>query len=136
MRIVRQTQSQDQIDKNDSKVTADELNIERVIYRKLSSLTDNKVIQDPADADSEYSRFLLHMNDIQADIGVEPSVMKLDEYLGELGVSKEYPFIDDVYGLDPWIEILDQEEFRNVVNLGTNIVYTKNGTTYNVVHRT
>ena len=136
MRIRRQTQSQDQIDKNDSRLVINELGVERAVYRKLSSLTDNKVIQEPLGPDSEYERFLLHMNDIHNSIPVELPLDVFDEYLGKLGVTEEYPFKDDVYDSDPWLDLGIQDLTRNVVSVGTNIVYTISGTTYNVVHRT
>ena len=136
MKIRRQTQSQDQIDKDDSRLIDTELGIERAVYRKLSSLTDNKVIQNPQGPDSEYERFLLHMNDIEDNIPVSESMDKFDEYLGTLGVTDEYPFLDDVYGVEPWIDVPTQDETRNVVDKETNIIHTVGTTTYNVVHRT
>jgi len=136
MKIRRITQSQDQLDADDARVKGNELGVERAIYRQLSSLTDNKVIVDPTGPDTEYDRFLLHMNEIQKGIQVSAFVDQFDEYLGTLGVTNDYPFPDDTYWIDSWIDIPKQEQFRNVVDNNSNVIADVNGTVYNVTHNT
>ena len=88
MKIIRGDANQGSISPLDTEAIDEGLRLDRVIYHKLSSLTDNKVLVEPTGKDSEYDRFLIHMNEIHAwyvyGIGEKPDVDvdNLDEYLG------------------------------------------------------
>ncbi len=139
MRIRRQDQNQDAMQKHEGQAK-DDLILDRVTYKKLSSWTDNKVIQDPTGKDSEYDRFLLDMNDINSGIATDTGVLLLDQYLGNLGVTLDYPFRDDTYQLEPWITVEEQDPTRNVrasvTGVEYNVIASVNGTDYNVIHDT
>ena len=138
MKIRRLTQSQDASNPDEARIHPGELGIERDIYRKLSSRTDNRTLMVPEDNDSEWHRFLLTMNDINDGIAVSPEADMFDEYLGTLGLTDEYPFPDDKYISEQWIELGAQPPFRQVVDKRRTVVYTDPNTsiTYNVIHNT
>jgi hypothetical protein len=122
MKIIRRnigqgssSQEQTLSDSGSPHVNKDELLIDRLVYKKLSSLTDNKVLETPVSASDDFKRWLLDMNNLHLHkyypsltSGTPiptPDIVALDEYLGTLGVTDEYPFKDDSYSVEPWIEI-------------------------------
>jgi hypothetical protein len=100
----------------------DQLSLDRLVYRKLGSLTDNKVITRPESADTDFHRFLLDMNnlhkykyykDIVSDYKLPtPDIIALDEYLGTLGVTENYPFISDRQDIPAWFDYEEPHEVR------------------------
>ena len=124
--------------------------VPRFIYSKLSSLTDAKNLSKAKvmlEA-NEYDFFMMEMETLNATGEDFNGISAIDEYLGGLGVIEEYPFLKDVYNVEPWVTTLTQVEFRNVANTYTyidnevevvvvdNIVAEIDGITYNVIHNT
>ncbi len=139
MRVRRFHQNQDALQKHEGQAN-DDLILDRVTYKKLSSLTDNKIIQNPTGKDSEYDRFLLDMDTILKGTNTDAGVALLDQYLGNLGVTIDYPFRDDTYGIESWIDVEDQSPTRNVIADISGVIYNviaeEGGTDYNVIHDT
>jgi len=142
MRIIRHDANQGAIDTQETKTITDGIALDRVVYHKLSNRTDNKVLTTPLDNSSEYDRFLLDMNglfyyrDYPGAGYPAPTAefVALDEYLSTLGITAEYPFQDDMYHIEPWIEYDERPTTRNVIDQTGNIIDRATG--YNVVHNT
>ena len=101
-------------------INGNELRIDRSIYKNMSSLTENKMLQTPTTIDTPFKRWLMDMETL-ADTGVGTTALKqLDEYLGDLGITKTYPFEEDTYFVEPWINVDDQYETRNVADIHDN----------------
>ena len=122
-------------------VDTGDLIIPRFIYSKLSNLVDARTIQkaEVMLESNEYALFMMQMEQYHITGENVNNIALIDEYLGDLGVLKDYPFLKDAYTVEGWVTTLEQEEFRNVVDTsnGTmdNIVTDVNGTMYNVIHR-
>ena len=121
-------------------VDTGDLIVPRFIYSRLSNFSDAKVISKPAimSENNEYSFFLMELEEFYAT-GVDTNnIALIDEYLGNLGVSEEYPFLRDAYTVEPWVTIYAQEESRNVAALGEDIIYNVvvnvDGVKHNVIH--
>jgi len=133
--------------------------ISRTVYTRLSNLSDMRNISDGTfsqdkivngkledealylqELQNEFADVMMKLNEY-AETGENiDRIAELDAYLGSLGITEEYPFLDDIYGMGPWIEFQQTDPFRNVIHtdingLVQNVVFTdKTGTTYNVVH--
>ncbi len=114
--------------------------IPRFIYSKLGNLTNHKTIslEDMETEQNEYKFFMMELNrffESEADID---NIAALDEYLGSLGIDREYPFKDDTLNIPAWIEYGDKQDDRNIITLDSDIVYnvitTVGGIDYNVIH--
>ena len=131
MKIIRRDYAQG-AGKEEQKVDDDQLALDRLIYRKLGSLTDNKIITTPESNDTDFRRFLLDMNNlhnhkyypsITAGTPIPTSDLKaLDKYLGELGETEVYPFKEDTYNTEAWVTVDAQGEYR--------ILFDESDTTY------
>ena len=115
----------------------DELLFDRLIYRKLGSLTDNKVMTIPAKPDSDFKRFLLDMNNLHIHkyyTGLvdglplpTPDIIALDEYLGTLGITEDYPFLDDTQEIPLWFDGVDTNKQRRILVDGTDNTFLVQG---------
>ncbi len=135
MKVTRLSLTQDAIQQHEAR---DDLVIDRTVYRKMSSLTDNKILQNPTGKDSKFDRFLLDMEDIHRGKLVDAEVSYLDQYLGNLGDGTEYPFIEDMYIVSPWLNENTQYAYRNVIDkmLDTDRNVIDRDTGSNVIHTT
>ena len=112
----------------------DELLLDRLIYRKIGSLTDNKTISTPSSSDSDFHRWLLDMNNLHnkkyypllsADGPTPtPDLIALDEYLGSLGQTEAYPFLNDTYNVESWIDTEGQADMRVLMDADDNTYLT------------
>ncbi len=156
-RYDRNAQTQEFSDEilNDSKIS-------RMIYAKLSNLEDMRNISDgsffqgdvvPGKNESlalyiqnrhnEFAEFMMQLSDLNATGENKNNILAIDEYLGSLGLTKVYPFIDDSYIISPWIDITSQDPIRNVyyknpiTGEGFNVIhFNNNGEKENVIHIT
>ncbi len=123
----------------------------RFIYSKLGNYTNQKSItlQDMETENNEYKFFMMEMERLAKIINEKvipeeyENIQKLDEYLGGLGVDIFYPFQDDTYSVDPWLDIKTPSEYRNVISrlvgsngLEQNVITSINGEDYNIINRT
>ena len=142
MKIRRIAKFQDSIKEGEARLSRlDELGFDRTVYKSISSRTDNRSLVTPVDRDSEFHRYLLDMNKYHDTGVITPQLQVLDEYLGRLGVEESYPFMDDAYISEPWIEYSSQDPFRNVVHIDDqdevfNVVHFDGSIMYNVIHST
>lgn len=138
-RIVRRDYKNSGKAEQELKVDDNELMLDRLIYRRIGSLTDNKTLFTPADNDTEFNRWLLDMNNLHnkknypllaADLPEPtPDLIALDEYLGMLGVEEEYPFDSDTYYVESWIEGGVVSPERAIMDMSDNTYLTdSNGT--------
>jgi len=103
-----------------------ELAIDRMIYRKMGSHTDNKVLTTPSSNSTDWERFLLDMNKLHNKkyyddtILVTADLVALDKYLGQLGVSEIYPFKQDTYNSPNVLKDIPQTEYRVLSVMDTN----------------
>ena len=132
MKIIRRDFSQGG-DKEEQTLKPDELALDRLIYRRIGSLTDNKSITTPQEADTEFDRWLLSMNDLfsykyypelYTGPTPTPALLALDEYLGSLGMGIDYPFPDDTYYIENWIEVDTQTAVRVLMDEADNTYLT------------
>ncbi len=133
MKIIRRDYGQGS-DTQEQKKKTDELLLDRLIYRKIGSLTDNKSIVTPPEKDGDFHRWLLDMNNLHnhkyypnltADEPIPtPDIEALDEYLGTLGQTELYPFDEDTYKVEPWVDIEDQVAYRVLVDETDNTYLT------------
>ncbi len=126
--------------------------VPRFIYSKLGNHTDQKTItlEDMETESNEYKFFIMEMERLNDMLEAKryitsdyDNIVKLDAYLGELGVESIYPFKDDVYGSAPWLDGETPSEFRNVITHLTdidgdeqNIITSIAHKDYNIIHRT
>ena len=140
MKVRKLNPSQGALSPDDARISGEELGLDEQIYRKLSSLTDNKSLVEPTGPDSEFDRFLIEMEKIHSGEAVSEAITLLDKYLGNLGDTADYPFRDDTYVSEAWLDVNAQDVSRNVIydNLGTddNVITTIDGTDYNIIHAT
>jgi len=118
--------------------------LSRTVYQQFRSLAQNKIILDrynAGDLPPEFVKVLDAFNDIQNGKEVEGSMELLDEYLGGLGDTVQYPYSKDMIDIPPWIEVFAPSDFRNVISHTTDIsgnetnVITKiAGQDYNIIH--
>lgn len=120
MKIIRRDYTQG-AGEQEQKLKVDELTFDRLIYRMMGSLTDNKHLATPDKADTDYNRWLLDMNNLHNykyynalydGPTPTPDLIALDEYLGSLGTTYEYTFLEDTYDLEPWVSVDSQSEIR------------------------
>ena len=104
--------------------------LDRLIYRVLGSLTDNKVITVPDEITSDRDRLLLDMENLSNN--PIPDIIELDKYLSTLGITEKFPFYSETYAVDPWIDPMVQEQYRAVIDGELNVMYGSS----NVVHKT
>ena len=133
MKIIRRDYGQGS-DSQEQKKKSDELLLDRLIYRKIGSLTDNKSITTPLEADGDFHRWLLDMNNLHNkkyypalssdEPTPTPDLEALDEYLGTLGQTELYPFAEDTYKVEPWITTSSQIEYRALVDENDNTYLT------------
>ena len=133
MKIIRRDYGQGS-GKEEQKLNDDELLLDRLIYRKMGSLTDNKVLQSPTSDDSDFHRWLRDMNAYHnkiyypgltaGDPEPTPDLVALDEYLGSLGITEIYPFSQDTYKVESWITTESQPEYRVLTDKTDNTYLT------------
>ncbi len=137
MKIVRRDLSQG-AGKAEQKLDTDELQLDRLVYRKMGSRTDNRSIVTPLSADSDFHRWLLDMNNLYdykyyptmySGPIPTPDITALDEYLGSLGLIEEYPFKEDTFELDEWVNIHSQPEYRYLVDESDKTFLTDSNST-------
>lgn len=117
MKVKRVAQNQDAIQNQELLGDEETFGLDQVVYVRMSSLTDNRVLVDPAgDDSSKFNRFLNDMNDIHRGREVTTEVTLLDKYLGNLGETVSYPFADDTYYVAPWLTVEAQEPTREVID--------------------
>ncbi len=140
MKIRRIDHSQSAMKSQEGRIISDELGIDRAVYAKMSSLTDNKTLIEPIDNLSPFDRFLLDMDQIHQGDTSNPVMMQVDKYLGNLGDTVNYPFADDTYNVEPWIDTTEQSAYRNVItsqaDIDYNVITDISGVLYNVIHNT
>lgn len=122
-----------------------ELSLDRLIYRRIGSITDNKSLVEPVLPTTDFNRWLLDMNNLHLHkyyplLAVNkpiptPDVVALDEYLGTLGDTEVYPFSQDTYNQEVWLDIDSQTEHRILIDKSDNTyLTTNNGTEVLVVY--
>jgi len=106
----------------------DEAKFDRTFYQYLGSLVKNKTLLDDYNDNKlplEYRRFLDEMNtlymkfnypELTQDLVVKPGIVELDQYLGELGLTEEYPYSKDTINIPNWLTLTPQEEHRQLVD--------------------
>ncbi len=138
---------------NDSKIS-------RIIYARLSNLEDMRNISDGSflqedivpekleslamyvqDRQNEFTEFMMQLSDLYDTGEDKDNILEIDKYLGSLGLTETYPFIDDSYTISPWINIIEQDDFRNVFHEDPdteeifNVIHFNNsGEKENVIH--
>ena len=116
MKTRRLDYSQGSIQSDEARVKNSEVGLDRTVYASISNITDNKIIVTPEDKSSSYNRWLLDMNKFTDTGVISPELDELDTYLGTLGVTEDYPYSDDTYGIKPWLVVEEQEPFRNILH--------------------
>ena len=99
-----------------SKQDTTAIHMSRAVYQTLGSRTLNKTIIDKYDNEQltkEYTDTLNDLNDLflkknyptlAANIVVKEGIVEIDEYLGSLGVSQDYPYAKDIINIPAWLD--------------------------------
>lgn len=125
MKLIRRDYGQGSGEEEQS-LDDDQLVLDRLIYRKIGSYTDNKAIVTPQGNDTDFHRWLLDMNKLHNKkyyddtILVTADLVALDKYLGQLGVSEIYPFKQDTYNSPNVLKDIPQTEYRVLSVMDTN----------------
>jgi hypothetical protein len=122
------------------------LMVPRFIYSKLGNFSDakNMTRADIETEKNEYKLFIKEMDDVdnlqRQGLSIPANldnIVEIDKYLGSLGTEKEYPFMDDAYFSEQWLDPNKLHKIRNVVDYSSvevkNVIAIINGITYNVV---
>jgi hypothetical protein len=116
----------------------------RLIYQTLSSLVQNKHIvenydklpQEIQELFREFDLLILDPNSTQ----VKQETLDIDRYLGSLGITETYFYSKDIKDIPPWIEVISQTLYRNIVTQQSGVIYNViteiDGINYNVIHNT
>lgn len=107
------------------------LKLSRTTYRFLGSLVRNKTIYqtytdralppevlhvlDELDKLHKYKNY----NEEYTGEVPDEAVIKLDEYLGSLGVDEEYPYSEDIQDIPLWLDIFVTSDIRELMQLTT-----------------
>jgi len=112
------------------------ININRSTYQYLGSLVKNKKLLELYNNNqipNEYRRVLDELNDLfikvnypslGLDIVVEPGIVELDEWLGNLGIIQEYPYNKDSVDIPVWIPSEALTEVRVLIDKSDNTYLT------------
>ena len=98
-----------------------DVSLEKIVYKLLGDLTNNKTLERPTEIKTKYDRWLVDMDNYSNGL-IEPTqaLLDLDEYLGALGITAEYPFKEDVFDSEPWVDIETRDPYRNLAQLDVN----------------
>jgi len=80
------------------------IHFSREFYQRLGSLTLNKTLKADYEAGllpKEYTRFLDEIS--QLGTASNSAMVELDQYLGSLGMTEEYPYSKDSLNIPAWI---------------------------------
>ena len=117
----------------------DEIGFNREIYKKLGNRTFCKTLTVDS-ANTSFNRFMLDLVAYDETGIATPEIVAMDDYLGSLGLSEDYPFIDDKYETPGFtVENNKQSPIRNVISdniIDDNVIYFDGLDTYNVVYHT
>lgn len=119
--------------------TQDTLSLAREIYQGLSDVQRMKSLTRPTEIRTEFDKFITMMDDYSlGNITPSEAEIAINEYLGSLGLTEEYPFIQDTFVADNWMDPEAQDAIRNVSLLDENLDPTDNivDNEDNVVHLT
>ena len=108
--------------------TDNSLEMSRLIYQKLSSLTLNRTIlrdYNEGKLPKEYVDFLDQCNEILYNqtwgptYDIDDATLALDEYLAELGVTAEYQYVKDTKSIPAWLTSPEKSDYRVLVEYPT-----------------
>ena len=116
------------------------LGMERIFYQKLGSLVSNRkldILYAENKIPLEYRRFLDDMNELYLIYANDPNashiddvregIVKIDDWLGTLGDTDEYPYQKDWMNVVDWLEAPEyQSKYRVLVDLSDNTYLTFN----------
>ena len=112
------------------------INMSRLTYQNLGSLVKNKQLTslyNAGELPGEYIRVLDELNNLflkmnypllHGGLVIADGIVELDEYLGSLGISEEYPYSKDAIDISPWVTIEAQTEYRILVDESDNTYLT------------
>ena len=130
MKVVLRDYSSASSTNTEATAIQDGVALDRLIYRVLGSLTDNKVITVPSEVASDRDRLLLDMENLSTN--PIPDIIELDKYLSTLGITERFPFYGETYSIESWIDPMVQDPYRSVIDGTLNVMYGSS----NVVHKT
>lgn len=141
VRIVLTNKSQPTLGLVEASTTShNDVQMNRLVYQQLRSLAKNKTISSDYDNGLLPKAFINLVEEFEKKHqgeSVDDSINKLDEYLGSLGLTEEYPFSKDRVNIAQWATSGGGSSTRNVISAadsGDNVIITVDGIDYNVVH--
>ena len=131
MRITRRDYGQGS-GPEEQKLTPDVLYMDRLIYRRLGSWTDNKVIADTAKDKGDYGRFLTDISSYYDGNVPSFALTALDATLSIFNyTNSRFPFSDYYETTHPFGELTPYDPVKNVVSGSNNVVYNGTNVIYN-----
>lgn len=106
----------------------DQIILSRAVYQTLGSLVKNKNISSDyasGKLSSEFTELMDSLNVLFESGTAEDSIIALDEYLGNLGVTVDYHYSKDQVNIPAWVSVDSQSVVRNLVDQDGN--YIKDG---------
>lgn len=98
----------------------DKLKLSRVLYQHLGSLVKNRELTQDITNPNEFNRLLNLLNEYAETI-TDPTfqendtvISEIDEYLGSLGVTEDYPYAKDAQSIPLWVDSTSQEPTRDL----------------------
>jgi len=104
-------------------VVKDSIRISREIYQKLGSFVKNKQLSTEYTLGSvtgSYKEFLDNMDNLFLGKPCIDGTKEIDEYLGSLGVTHEYPYNKDTLSINAWIDIETRSPYRYLIDTKGN----------------
>ncbi len=132
MKIIRRDYGQGSQDE-EQKISDGSLIIDRLIYRKLGSWTENKIVTEEEKDKGDYGRFLTDISDYYDGGTPTAALAALDEALSVFNYTDErFPFNDYYETSPPFDNLEPYNPTKNIIHSGQNIVHGSS----NIVHNT
>ena len=117
----------------EQKLRPEDLLIDRLIYRKLGSWTENRTVADIDMEEGDYGRLLRDFSNYYDRNTPTAALRKLDETLSTFDyLDHKYPFNDYYETQHPFGDLIVYNPIRNVVHGPDNIVHNQTNVTHNM----
>jgi len=143
IKVILQNPSQPRVATHDR--SGDEhIGMNRVVYQLLGSLVKNRKLEDSYNSDElpgvyrdmldQFNNMTFNNKGVGTPLDVKPGFKELDTYLGALGITRDYPYVKDIIDIPPWVNELNQTEYRVLMDFSDNTYLTDTANNILVVY--